>query len=216
MWTNAANYLAELAEALRLLEVPTIERISDRLFHAYLAGRTVFCLGNGGSAAAASHLATDLSKLTTRPGQIRLKALALVDSVPTLTATGNDFSFDEIFVEQLRTFMAPSDVVIGISTSGRSVNVLNAIEYANAYGGVTIGITGADESPLRDLARDSLSIASLSVQHVEDVTLVAAHLLCLLTRQKCLAEARPIRQGHVEDLVSMDAHPLSLDMSRNP
>lgn len=215
MWTNAATYLAELAEALRLLDVPTIERFSDRLFRAYLAGRTVFCLGNGGSAAAASHLATDLSKLTTRPGQTRLKALALVDSVPTLTATGNDFSFDEVFVEQLRTFMAPSDVVIGISTSGRSVNVLNAIEYANAHGGVTIGISGADDSPLRDLARDSLSIASLSVQHVEDVTLVAAHLLCLLTRQKCWAEARPISRERVEDLVAIDAQPLGLDMSRH-
>lgn len=216
MWTNADTYLAELAEVLRLLDVPSIERIADRLYRAYLAGRTIFCLGNGGSAAAASHLATDLSKLTTRPGQTRLKALALVDSAPTLTAIGNDLTFDEVFVEQLRTFMAPSDVVIGISTSGRSVNVLNAVEYANAHGGVTVGITGADESPLRDLARDSLSIASLSVQHVEDVTLVVAHLLCLLTRQKCLAETRSISPKHVEDLVSMDAHPLSLDMSRNP
>ena len=172
----------------------------------------MFCLGNGGSAAAAAHFATDLSKLTTGPRQPRLKALALVDSVAALTAAGNDLSFDDVFVEQLRTFMAPSDVVVGISTSGRSVNVLNAIEYANAHDALTIGITGADESPLRDLASEALSIASLNVQQVEDVTLVAAHLICMLTREKCLADEHPITRERLQELVPVKQRRLTIDM----
>jgi D-sedoheptulose 7-phosphate isomerase len=195
MFTSSRSYIAELTTALSRLDVEQIERIADAVYHAYLADRTVFCCGHGGSAAAATHLAADISKLTAVPGRPRLKAMALTDSTAALTAAANDFAYDQVFVEQLRTFMAPGDIVIGISTSGRSRNVLLAVEYANAHGGLTIGVTGADGSLLRQMTHESLSIASLSVQQVEDLTVVAAHLLCLLTREKCLAHATELVPG---------------------
>ena len=191
MLTNSSTYLAELTQALRLLDLQAIERLSNVLHRAYLRNRTVFFIGNGGSASTASHLATDFSKLTTRPGQARLRCMALADSVSALTAAGNDFSYEEVFVEQLRTFMQPGDVVVGISTSGRSKNVLKAFEYANRCGAITFGITGVEGEALRAVSADSISIASLSVQQIEDVTTVAGHMACLATREKCLATERP-------------------------
>jgi len=103
-----------------------------------------------------------------------------------LTAAGNDLAYEEVFVEQLRTFMEAGDVVVGISTSGRSRNILRAVEYANQRGAITFGITGADGGPLRAMTADSLSIPSLSVQQIEDLTTVAGHIACLATREKCL------------------------------
>lgn len=212
MWTDPAGYIEELTRALRLLDLDALDRAAFRLHRAYVAHRTVFTLGNGGSAAAAAHLATDLAKLTTVPGQARLKAMALVDSAATLTAAANDIAFDEVFVEQLRTFMSAGDVVVGISTSGRSRNVLRAIDYANRHGGITIGITGTDGDPLREVVREALTVASLSVQQIEDVTLVAAHLLCLLTRERCLAEPRALARDEVDELVTDEQLRLTIDV----
>jgi D-sedoheptulose 7-phosphate isomerase len=152
----------------------------------------VFTCGNGGSAATASHLATDLTKLTAPSGQHRrLKSMALTESASTITAIGNDSCYEDIFVEQLRSWMNPGDVVVGISTSGNSTNVLRAIDYANRNGALTVGITGSKESGLRRLARETLVIGSSNVQRVEDLSMVAAHLLVLLTKDNCLAASTP-------------------------
>jgi D-sedoheptulose 7-phosphate isomerase len=214
MWTNSSTYVAELTQALRLLDLQAVERLAQVLHHAYLRNRTVFCIGNGGSASTASHLAADLSKLTTRPGQARLRCMALVDSVAALTAAGNDFAYDDVFVEQLRTFMEPGDVVIGISTSGRSKNVLRAVEYANNCGGITVGITGADGDALRAITADSVSIASLSVQQIEDLTMVAGHMACLATRERCLSTERPIEIDFAE--IPMAAQQPGVAINMNP
>jgi len=193
MLTNSGTYVAELTQALRLLDLQAVDRLAQALHRAYLRNRTVFFVGNGGSASTASHLAADFSKLTTRPGQARLRCMALVDSVAALTAAGNDFAYEDVFVEQLRTFMEPGDVVVGISTSGRSKNVLKAVEYANTCGAITFGITGADGDALLAITADSISIASLSVQQIEDLTTVAGHIACLATRDLCLSTERPIQ-----------------------
>jgi len=211
MWTDSSAYISELTQTLRLLDIRTIDRLAQLLHRTYLLNRTVFCLGNGGSAAAASHLATDLAKLTTSPGQPRLKALSLADSAAAITAAGNDIAFEDVFVEQLLTFLEPGDVVVGFSTSGRSPNVLKAMEYANRRGAVTIGITGADGEPLRAVSAESLSIASLSVQQIEDVSLVAAHLLCLATRELCLTAARPDTAALLESSVTVEQVRLAPD-----
>lgn len=177
-------YLAELTAALRDIDRGVVEQMAHRLTQACLHGRTVFICGNGGSAAVASHWAADLSKLTALPGRPRLRVLSLTDSAAAITAAANDFDYSEIFTAQLETFMAPGDVVVGISTSGRSPNVLRALEYANLHGGVTLGITGQGGQALQALAQVSLMVASTSVQRVEDVAGIAAHLTCLLTRQQ--------------------------------
>jgi D-sedoheptulose 7-phosphate isomerase len=179
---SAAVYMAELTSALRELDHATVERMSWAMVDAHTAGRTVFICGNGGSSAVAAHWAADLSKLTALPGQPRLRVMSLTDSASTITAAANDFDYSEIFADQLRTFMSPGDVVIGISTSGRSPNVIRALEYANENGGLSLGITGQGGAALKAVAETTLMVASTSVQRIEDVAGVAAHLACLLTR----------------------------------
>ena len=190
---STAGYLEELSAALHAIDRPTIERMADAVYGAHEARRSVFICGNGGSAAVASHWAADLSKLTAVPGQPRLRVTSLTDSAATITAAANDFDYSEIFVDQLRAFMSPGDVVIGISTSGRSPNVLRALEYAGAHGGVSLGITGQNGGALQAVAPTTLVVASTSVQRIEDVAGVAAHLVCLLTRQRLAAEVRTAR-----------------------
>jgi D-sedoheptulose 7-phosphate isomerase len=188
MLTRPEHYIDELVVALVKMDTHLLERVSWTLAEAYLDGRTVFVCGNGGSASTASHLATDLTKLTTPPGaERRLKCMALTESASTITAIGNDISYDDIFVEQLRSWMNPGDVVIGVSTSGSSKNVLRAVEYANENGAFTVGITGSGGDALRNLARETLTIGSTSVQRIEDLSMVAAHLLVLLTKDCCFA-----------------------------
>ncbi|HOG28049.1 MAG TPA: SIS domain-containing protein [Vicinamibacterales bacterium] len=211
MWRDSRTYLAELMQALRLIDTRTIERFGRLLHRTYVLNRTVFCIGNGGSAALASHLAADLAKLTTTPGQPRLKAMSLADSMAAVTAAANDIGYEDVFVEQLRTYLEPGDVVIAFSTSGRSRNVLRALEYANGRGAVTIGITGADGEPLRAASAESLSIASLSVQQIEDASTVAAHLICLVTRELCLAEIRPDSTDLLDTPVPVEQLRLTLD-----
>jgi D-sedoheptulose 7-phosphate isomerase len=177
-------YLAELNACLRDLDRAAVERIAWALYDAQGSGRTVFICGNGGSAAVASHWAADLSKLTALPGMARLRVMSLTDSAATITAAANDFDYSEIFADQLRTFMSPGDVVIGISTSGRSPNVIRALEYANENGGLSLGITGQGGAALKAVAETTLMVASTSVQRIEDVAGVAAHLACLLTRNR--------------------------------
>lgn len=198
MSNDSSTYVADLTQALQLLDLQAVDRLAQAIHLAYLRNRTVFFLGNGGSASTASHLAADFSKLTTRPGQARLRCMALVDSVAALTAAGNDFAYEDVFVEQLRTFLEPDDVVVGISTSGRSKNVLKAVEYANACGAFTFGITGAEGDALRSLTADAITVASLSVQQIEDVTMVAGHIACLATRDRCLTEERPVDVQYVD------------------
>jgi D-sedoheptulose 7-phosphate isomerase len=181
---SAADYLAELYSALKALDQSVVEQMAWALVDAHAAGRTVFICGNGGSSAVATHWAADLSKLTALPGLARLRVMSLTDSASTITAAANDFDYSEIFADQLRTFMAPGDVVIGISTSGRSPNVLRAMEYANQHGATSIGITGRSGATLKALASLTLVVASNSVQRIEDVAGVAAHLTCLHARAR--------------------------------
>jgi len=205
---TAETYLHALADVLAGLDLETLDAMAVACRDAYESGRTIYCVGNGGSAATASHLATDLSKLTIVPGRRRrLRAMALTDSVATLTAAANDIAYAEVFSEQLRTFMDPGDVVIGISTSGSSPNVLRALEYANAHGGVTLGVTGSGGAALRCLARHTLVVGSRSVQQVEDVATVVIHLLCLLTRSKMTFETHQPGAGILAPPASVATSP---------
>jgi D-sedoheptulose 7-phosphate isomerase len=182
------GYLKRLNGVLDALDLECISRMTTIITGCYEAGRTVYCVGNGGSAATASHLAADLTKLTSVPGSSRrLRSLCLSDSMAAVTAASNDFSYEEVFVEQLRSFLEPADVVIGISTSGRSSNVIRALEFAAGRGAAALAITGRSGAGLRTLARETLVIDSVSVQRIEDVTMVAAHLLCLTVRARCQA-----------------------------
>jgi D-sedoheptulose 7-phosphate isomerase len=172
--------------ALQALDYATLDAVTEAVADAWRGGRRVFCLGNGGSAATASHFANDLRRATAGlvPGPI--KALSLVDQVPVLTSVANDFSYDEVFVEQLRTWLEPHDIVIGFTTSGKSVNVLRALEFAVAGDALTVAFTGVGGETLRTRAAFVFRVASDDVPVVEDVCLMASHVLALATHDRCV------------------------------
>lgn len=202
----ASAQLSDLFTALINLDLECVEQIVSLLASAFESRKTVYCLGNGGSASTASHLATDLVKLTAPPGSPRrLRAMALTESAAMVTAVANDIAYEDIFVEQLKVWLEQGDIVVGISTSGQSRNVLKAIAYANAQGAVTVGITGVRGRGLRDLATLALVIQSTNTQRIEEVSMVAGHLICVRTAERCagfsgmLAEpASPVRRYPAE------------------
>jgi len=181
------EYLAETKRILDSIEEDLINKM-DKLASILIKARenknTTFIMGNGGSASTASHFVSDLSKGTIVEGFPRFKAVALTDSVPNMLAWANDIGYEEIFVEQLKYLMEPGDVVIGISASGNSANVIKAIEYANRNGGLTIGLSGCDGGKLLKYAQENIHVPSSHMQRVEDIHLLIGHLLTSLIREE--------------------------------
>ncbi len=163
--------------------------IVDVLLTARKENKTVFIMGNGGSASTASHFVGDLSKGTIVDGYPRFKAIALTDNIPNMLAWGNDSCYEDIFVEQLKNFLNPGDVVIGISGSGNSKNVLRAIEYANAHNAITVGFSGFEGGELKDLAQISLVVPSNYMQRIEDIHLLLEHMMTSLIREEQMRES---------------------------
>lgn len=174
------NYLRELKETLDKLPSPQLERIKDILLGAYREDKKVFIMGNGGSAATASHFACDLAKGTAGndDARKRFKVIALTDSLPIITAWANDTAYENIFLEQLRNLLDAGDVVIAISASGNSGNILKAVEYANTQKALTIGFTGFRGGRLGGIVQECLTVPSDSMEQIEDVHLILEHILC--------------------------------------
>lgn len=170
------EYLGQLKQMLDLFPHAQFEQMIDCLLAAYAEGRRIFIMGNGGSAMTASHFACDLNKGCSLGRDRRLKVICLNDSLPTLLAYANDLSYAQIFVEQLKNFYVPGDVVMGISASGNSANVLRAIEHANGHEGVTIGWCGFDGGALGPMVRIPLVIRSQDMQKIEDLHMIIAHM----------------------------------------
>jgi D-sedoheptulose 7-phosphate isomerase len=169
---------------LDAIPVEPIDEMLGILRRAYRAGAKVFALGNGGSAATASHLACDLGKNVAPVGAPRFKVVALTDNVATLTAWGNDNGYDRVFVEQLDNLIDPEDVVIAISASGNSPNVLRAVELARARDATVIGLTGFRGGSLRSLCDVCVVVPSDEMDQIEDAHLALQHLACRLLRQE--------------------------------
>ena len=187
------EYLKELQKTLAAMEndfIKKMDAVVTLLLKARDKKKTIFIMGNGGSASTASHFASDLSKGTIVPGFPRFKVVALTDNLPTMLAWANDKSYDDIFVEQLKNLMEPGDVVIGISGSGNSMNIIKAIEYANANGGITIGITGYDGGKLLKCSKETIHTPSMYMQRVEDLHLIIEHLLTSLIREEQQSKKR--------------------------
>jgi D-sedoheptulose 7-phosphate isomerase len=155
---RAKDYLERVCDEIRRLDPAQIEALSDVIETAYHAGRFVFICGNGGSGANASHFSEDLAKCTLRDfeHQKRLKVLSLTDNTAAIMAWGNDEGYDRIFVEQLKNLASPGDVLVAISGSGNSPNILKAVEWANRHGLITVGITGFNGGKLQALAHHRL------------------------------------------------------------
>jgi D-sedoheptulose 7-phosphate isomerase len=127
-------------------------------------------------------MASDLNKGSNRPDAPRFRAVALTDNIPAMLAWANDSSYEDVFVEQLKNHVEAGDVVIGISGSGNSENVLKAIDYANGAGAVTIGLSGFDGGKLAKLAKVAYVVPSNCMQQVEDIHLVIEHLISIALR----------------------------------
>jgi D-sedoheptulose 7-phosphate isomerase len=171
------QYLVELEEAVRLLKRDTLWRATQVLFEAWRRGAQIFIIGNGGSAATASHMANDLNKLTITPGKPRFKAIALTDNIPLMTAWGNDSSYEDIFAEQLTNFIQAGDVVVAISASGNSPNVLRAIQVARQHGATTIGLTGDIGGKLKGMVDCCVLTPTGHICQQEDCHLIAEHAI---------------------------------------
>jgi Phosphoheptose isomerase len=172
------RYVDDLTRLLAALDTEAIVKFADILFSAYQEGRTVFFAGNGGSAATASHFACDMAKTVTGYSKgKRLRAVSLADSVPLLTAWGNDSAYDDVFAEQLRNLARPGDCLVAISCSGKSKNVVRAVELARAMGLTTVGLLGFDGGTLKPMVDLPIVIESDNYQRVEDVHSIIMHIV---------------------------------------
>jgi D-sedoheptulose 7-phosphate isomerase len=173
------RYAQRLGELLEALDTQALAAIINELERVRAEGKTVYLIGNGGSAATASHMAEDLAFGTRHRKGDRLRAISLADSVPYLTAAANDLGYESVFVEQLRNVLHSGDVLLAISASGNSPNVVSAVEYANSIDAVTLGLIGFDGGQLKDLCHISLHVVTEKGDYgyVEDIHLILDHLI---------------------------------------
>jgi D-sedoheptulose 7-phosphate isomerase len=186
-------YLSETVRtAPRSIDRGAVRTVVDRLFACWSAGKTTYLIGNGGSAATASHMMNDLLKCTLVPGQPRYKAIALTDNVPAMTAFANDQSYEDIFVEPLMALLTPGDTVIALSGSGNSPNVLRAVAYAKETGALTIGLCGDTGGRLAILADLSVCVPAARIGQQEDGHLILNHTIALALHERIAALPLPI------------------------
>ena len=178
------TYLTEIEHVIHNLSRDEVRTVADALMEAWRARSQVFILGNGGSAATASHMMNDLNKFTIAEGKPRFRAISLTDNVPLMTAIGNDLSYAEIFVEQLKNLMQKGDIVIAISGSGNSPNVVRAAEYAKGNGATVIGLCGRPGGRLAELAERKIIIPSDRIGQQEDGHMILDHVLAGALRER--------------------------------
>ncbi len=180
------SYKKLLFDAVESVDTKEIHNFIDLLFDAYTNDKFVFVIGNGGSSANASHLAQDLAKGTKLHPEhsIRLKALSLTDNTPFLTAQANDEGYDTIFEQQLITYAKPGDLVIAISGSGNSPNIVKAIDWSNNNGLTTIGVTGYDGGKLYKMAKHKLHVPLNEMCTAESIHTIIFHYVILELREK--------------------------------
>ncbi len=171
------HYLYQMTTLLMDSPIDSMMDLLELLIWVRERGKRVFTFGNGGSAASASHLACDLAKGTINGSRKRFKVICLSDNVPLITAWANDEDYSDIFVQQLDPLVEADDVVIGISGSGNSANVIRAIELANARRASTVGFSGFDGGLLSQTAAISIVVPSDNMQQVEDAHMIMIHLL---------------------------------------
>jgi len=188
--TDASMYFDDLVQVIANMPLQAIDQIVSVLLDAYESSRTIFLFGNGGSAALASHFACDLGKVAANGSGKRFQALALTDNVPLMTAWANDANYEDIFAEQLATFVQPDDIAFAISGSGKSPNVLKALKVAREARAFTIGLTGYKGGHLKDLCDVCLIVPSDNMQIIEDLHLSVTHAVLAALRAKICQENR--------------------------
>jgi len=188
------SYFTELEQMLRDISQAHLQDILSLLEETYRNGHRIFIMGNGGSAATASHFALDLAKNTIMQGAPRLKAISLTDHVPLITAWSNDTAYEHIFEEQLANMIEPGDLVIGISTSGNSPNVINALKLAKKSCAATVGLLGAEGGLIKNIVDSYVLAPGQNIEQEEDAHMILTHII---TR-------------HMREVVRSYAHKLAL------
>ena len=178
------NYLDQQVKSISVLKnsYKTLIEIYNIIKNARDKNTQIFVMGNGGSASTASHFVSDLLKTSITNETKRFKAMSLSDNIPVLLAWSNDVSYDKVFSSQLENFLQEDDVVIGISGSGNSKNVLDAIEFANQKHAITIGLSGKGGGKLSELAKINLTVQSDDMLTIETIHLLICHLITTLIR----------------------------------
>jgi D-sedoheptulose 7-phosphate isomerase len=198
-----STYLKQVQEAIQAMSARPIEQVVQTLLEAGRQGRTVFLCGNGGSAATASHMACDLAKGTISPGQYRFRVVSLNDNIPLMTAWGNDTDFSNIFAEQLKSLVSEGDVLMAISTSGNSPNVLKAVQVAQEAGATSIAMTNEVGGQLRDMADICLNVPCTIIEQVEDIHMVLAHCIISAVRDGLRRSLLAVSTGAQESAAEM-------------
>lgn len=178
------GYLLGMSSIVKKLDKPQIDKITDIIFKAYKEDKQVFIMGNGGSAATASHFCSDLSKTTQVEGRKGFRAIPLTDNVPLMTAWGNDSGYENIFYGQLYNLLNPGDVVIGITGGGISRNIIKAMEFAKERSAVTIGFSGYSGGRIKELVDECFIVPSDNYQFIEDVHMMIVHLITSVLRDR--------------------------------
>jgi D-sedoheptulose 7-phosphate isomerase len=173
-----SDYLNAEKAALDSIDMTAVAQLIDKLRHALQEERQIFVFGNGGSAANASHFVTDLGKGSSDKIGKRFRCLSLNDNVSWMTALGNDYAYEDIFVRQLQNFARSKDVVMVLSVSGNSPNLVKAVEWSIQHGVATIALVGASRGRLAEIAHDAIVINSDHYGRVEDAHMAICHMLC--------------------------------------
>jgi D-sedoheptulose 7-phosphate isomerase len=171
------DYRKQLVETLAQLDLAKVDQAIEWFKEARASGRHIFTCGNGGSASTASHFVCDIVKGASYQRQTRFRIMALTDSLATITAYSNDVGYECVFAEQLKNFGQPGDVLLAISGSGNSPNVLRAVEYANSCGMKTIALTGRDGGKLGPLAQLNIQAPVPHMGRIEDAHMIVCHMI---------------------------------------
>jgi D-sedoheptulose 7-phosphate isomerase len=187
---HISQYLEELQAGIRSLPRDRLVEMGEMLFRAYRNGKQVFTVGNGGSASTASHMAADLGKNTIGPNMRRFRILSLNDNASFVTALANDLGYEHVFSEQLVNLIRPGDLLVAISASGNSPNVLRAMRYARDQSAEVVAILGFDGGQAADLADLAVIVPVSHYGVVEDLHLIINHILVESFKVR-LAEEQP-------------------------
>ena len=186
---TASEYRQLLTDTLNRLDMAAVDAMVECFADAHARGATIFTMGNGGSGASASHAAGDFLKGASYGLDQRFKMICLNDNLPSMMAIANDIGWEDIFVEPLKNFLQPGDVVIGISGSGNSMNVLKAADYAKAKGATVIGMTGFKGGKLREVADISIHSDAMDMEVAEDVHMAVFNMVKKVMMDRLMGDA---------------------------
>jgi D-sedoheptulose 7-phosphate isomerase len=173
-----SGYLAAQKAALDSIPLDAVARLIERLRRAVNEERQIFVFGNGGSAANSSHFATDLGKGSSDKIGKRFRVTSINDNVSWITALGNDYAYEDVFVRQLENYARPGDFVLALSVSGNSPNVVKAVDWAQKHGVFTAALVGGKRGRLAEIADEAIVIDSTHYGRAEDAHMAICHMLC--------------------------------------